>query len=373
MHKIVFSLLLVGSVLAARADPLPKNFSHPSRIRYDGQCLSIDDRDAFIFSAFFSYFRTPEPLWRDRFRRLKEAGCNAVETDVPDDFSPAHAAGLRDWLRLAEGEFGLYAIVELGGHGMGAVCPVIAPEQITRKPPGHPGVILVGIQGAGAADLRSLYRAAITGGIEVPIFACGAKECRQSEDPLLSQVFDSVNAHPRFDLDATARDLAALEAAQVDAPAMISELQGGPDAILAVQDGATILNCAAPPEGSKGDGDNFSAMAAVGRMLRDRGAAFARSYPVKCQAETGDPDVTVAARRTREGATYLFFRNRSDAASKHGTAAIWLQGRGEAGVDYALKPFGFKILYMAPGARWPFESGRDVPSQEPGIGVEWLP
>ncbi len=112
-------------------------------------------------------------------------------------------------------------------------------------------------------------------------------------------------------------------------------------------------------------------------MLRERGAALARSHPVRCQAETGNPEVTVTARRTREGATYLFFRNHSRAKSRHGAAAVWLQGKGEVGVDYVLEPLGFKMLYLAAGVRWPFESGQNVRAQgagaNPQTGVALLP
>jgi len=349
-----FCLTLLGLALAARADPPPKVFSHPSRIRYDGQCLSIDDQDVLIFSGSFDPSRFPRPLWRERFRQIREAGCNAVEIKVPKNM-----ADLADWLRLSRDEFGLYSIVCPAADAAAALAPAIAAGQITRQPAGRPGVILVQIEGA---DLPSLYRQLIAGGIDVPLFTCGMKECRDSADPLLSQVFDSVSAGSRIDLDAV--EIADLESAQVDAPAMISGLFGPSAALAALENGATILNCDVPA-------------ASIGRMLGERGAALARSHPVRCQAETGNPEVTVTARRTREGATYLFFRNHSPAGSRHGAAAVWLQGKGEVGVDYVLEPSEFKMLYLAPGVRWPFESGRNVRPEEPKenrqTGVAWLP
>src|SRR3954470_19933789 len=103
------------------------------------------------------------------------------------DFSHVDLTELRDWLRMASDEFGLYTIVrpgpyicaewDRGGypswlmtkrpadfkgktwlrsddpaylawckHWYDAVCPVIAAEQITRKPAGKPGVILFQIE-----------------------------------------------------------------------------------------------------------------------------------------------------------------------------------------------------------------------------------
>ena len=60
-----------------------KKFVHPERLCYDGSCMTIDGKDVFIYSAAFHYFRCPEELWRDRFRQIKEAGFNTVETYVP--------------------------------------------------------------------------------------------------------------------------------------------------------------------------------------------------------------------------------------------------------------------------------------------------
>ena len=79
--------ILAGSSLAL-ADGLPaKHFAHPDRIRYDGQCLTIDGQDTFIFSGEFHYFRTPKALWRERFRKIKDAHFNAVQTVVPWNIS----------------------------------------------------------------------------------------------------------------------------------------------------------------------------------------------------------------------------------------------------------------------------------------------
>ena len=47
-------------------------FLHPDRIRYDNRCLQIEGRDMFLLSGAFHYFRTPEPLWRDRMEKIRE-------------------------------------------------------------------------------------------------------------------------------------------------------------------------------------------------------------------------------------------------------------------------------------------------------------
>ena len=80
----------------------------------------------FILSAAFHYFRCPQELWRDRFRKIKEAGFNTVETYVPwnwhernmpksvDDYSQCNFDDLKAWLHMAHEEFGLYTIVRPG-------------------------------------------------------------------------------------------------------------------------------------------------------------------------------------------------------------------------------------------------------------------
>lgn len=179
----------------------PRRFPHPKRIRYDAQCLTIDGKDAFIYSGSFHYFRCPKELWRDRFQKIKDAGFNAVETYTPwnwhereipkspDDFSKiTRLQDLDDWLTLA-GEFGFYIIARPGPyicaewdnggfplwlsalkkpatplhkegwmrsddpvflawtkHWFDAVCPIIAKHQVTRQAPGKPGVILVQVE-----------------------------------------------------------------------------------------------------------------------------------------------------------------------------------------------------------------------------------
>jgi hypothetical protein len=460
MNPFLNALRFCPAILAAaaclRAQAPAKVFPDPDRIRYDGQCFTIDGADLFIFSGAFHYFRCPKPLWRERFQRMKEAGCNAVETYVPwnlseprppsspDDFSQIDLADFRDWLRMAHDEFGLYTIIRPGPyicaewdgggfprwllakrpadrkpwlrsddpdflawsrHWYGAVCRVIAAEQVTRKPRGHAGVILFQIENEfdlygdipeaqRAPHLRALYEAAVHGGIEVPIFTCWTRQCRGSSDPELSQVFDAFNAYPRFQIDETGKQIALLQARQPDAPTMISELQGGwfanvggllsedqpgltaeqinAHTLLAIEKGASVLNYYmifggtnfglwagrglvssydydAPIREPGGVGSKYLAVAAIGRMLRDHGAALARSRPLLCQAETGSADVSISARRSRDGATYLFVRNHSVGSARNGSAVVWIDRGNEMQIDYELAPMGFRILRIPSG------------------------
>src|SRR3954465_13928222 len=125
MRRLTALLLLFITTTTPAAD---RNFPHADRIRYDGQCLTIDGRDTLIFSGAFHYFRVPKELWRDRFTKIKAAGFNAVETYVPwnyyepklprdlNDVSQLHFADLVEWMKMAHEEFGLYTIVRPGPY-----------------------------------------------------------------------------------------------------------------------------------------------------------------------------------------------------------------------------------------------------------------
>jgi len=269
--------------------PAPQ-FPHPERIRYDGHCLQIEGKDFFLSSAAFHYYRTPLALWRDRFQKIKDAGFNTVETYVPwnwherdlpsglDDFSKVDLSEFEAWLKMAQDEFGFYTIVrpgpficaEWGGggyprwlakfnpwtgkefwlrsgddahiawsvHWYEAVSKVFAREQITRKPKGAKGIILVQIENeydyhkAPAAEkeklLRALFDTVKKAGVDVPMFTCLTRETRGSADPLLSQVFDSDNYYVALDgAPGCAQRMMSLRARQPNAPGMVTELQGG--------------------------------------------------------------------------------------------------------------------------------------------------
>ena len=277
-----------ASLMAQTPAETSKQFSHPDRISYDGQCLTIDGRDTFVRSAEFHYFRVPRELWRDRFEKIKEAGFNAVDTYVPwnwherempaglNDFSKVDLSEFKAWLDMAQNEFGFYTIVRPGPficaewagggyprwlakfapatgtnfwlrsaddsdiawsvHWYDAVCKVIAQEQITRKPKGGKGIILMQIENEydafkcadKAKMLRALYEAARNSGVNVPIFTCLTRECRGSTDPVLSQVFDCDNYYVGLTAaPSCAQRMMSLRAKQPDAPGFVTELQGG--------------------------------------------------------------------------------------------------------------------------------------------------
>lgn len=257
-------------------------------VTYNSNCLNIDGKETFVYSAAFHYFRCPKELWRDRFQKIKAAGFNTVETYIPwnwhernmpkdiNDYSQIDFSDLKEWLKMAQTEFGLYTIVRPGPficaewagggyprwlakfkpdhltdywlrsndpehvkwslHWYKAVGKFIAGEQITKKRKGEKGIILVQIENEYDADgskdktkfLQSLYRSVRGASINVPIFTCLTEQCRGSKDSLLSDVFDCDNYYVGLnDAISCAKRMADLKRKQPNAPGFVTELQGG--------------------------------------------------------------------------------------------------------------------------------------------------
>jgi Glycosyl hydrolases family 35 len=288
ISQAILSAILAASAIAEDPSPAltPRTFSHPDRIRYDEQCLTIDGKDMFIYSGAFHYFRCPKELWRDRFQKIKDAGFNTVETytpwnwhefqmpESPEDFSKITGfQDLEDWLTMAE-EFGLYTIIRPGPyicaewdnggfplwlsavksshsmrsddptflkwskHWYDAVCPIIAKHQITRKAPGQPGVILVQVENEYDSakfpdqvkinQVKALAEYTRANGIDVPLITCWTKQVRGSNDPVLRQIFDCCNFYPRWNVvHELGAKIPELRREQPDAPLATTELQGG--------------------------------------------------------------------------------------------------------------------------------------------------
>lgn len=258
------------------------------KITYNGNSLTIDGKETFVYSAAFHYFRCPKELWRDRFQKIKAAGFNTVETYAPwnwhernmpkniKDYSQVDFSELQEWLQMAQTEFGFYTIVRPGpficaewagggyprwlakfkpnnlnefwlrsnnpdylkwaAHWYKAFGTFIAGEQITQKPKGEKGVILVQIENEfdnhDSKDkpgiLKSLYTSLKNVGVNVPIFTCLTSQTRGSKDNVLSQVFDCDNYYVGLnDAISCAKRMSDLKHKQPNAPGFVTELQGG--------------------------------------------------------------------------------------------------------------------------------------------------
>ncbi|WP_195471504.1 beta-galactosidase [Bacteroides xylanisolvens] len=266
-------------------------FIHPDRIRYDRQCIQIEGKDVFLFSAAFHYFRVPQPLWADRFRKLKDGGFNCVETYIPwnwherkmprspQDESCLDMKELDDFLKMAE-DFGLYVIVRPGPyicaewsgggfpqwimqkkpakttfdtwlqsndpefmrwneHWYRAVCRVVAPHQLTRKEKGHTGVIFFQVENefnrikwfpkeAKKDYLIQLTQIVRKYEIDVPVITCWTDEARNVEEGVLNGVVDMVNSYPRWEIEKNFGRLINQQLrTQPGKPLISGELQGG--------------------------------------------------------------------------------------------------------------------------------------------------
>lgn len=289
--SLLFFVLTVFALQAEDKKQISESnvfFPHPEKISYDSSCLRIDGEEIFIYSAAFHYFRTPKELWRDRFAKIKEAGFNTVETYVPwnlhelnmpknlDDYSQIDFTDFIDWLHMAQNEFDLYTVARPGAficaefaggayprwlakhrpddvegfwlrsadsryldwhdHWYNAVCKVISQEQITRKPKGEKGIILMQIENEynhhkaenKESALKRMYKAVKDADVDIPIFTCMTIECRGSKDPVLSQVFDCDNYYVgQKDAVTCAKRMQSLKHQQPHAPGFVTELQGG--------------------------------------------------------------------------------------------------------------------------------------------------
>ncbi|KAJ8977163.1 hypothetical protein NQ317_003103 [Molorchus minor] len=54
-----------------------------SGLNADKPYFTLNDKNITIYSGALHYFRVPKPYWRDRLRKMRAAGLNAVETYVP--------------------------------------------------------------------------------------------------------------------------------------------------------------------------------------------------------------------------------------------------------------------------------------------------
>jgi len=447
MRKIILCGVLAAACLPMASGQQLK-FIDPNRITYDGQCFRVNKQDTFIYSGAFHYFRCPQALWPDRFKKIKAAGFNTVETYIPwnyhetdapanlDDYTKVHLRECQEWIQMAIDQFGLNVIVRPGPyicaewatggfpqwlmkykpadfkgdwlrsddptflawakHWYRAVCRALERFQITRRPPGKPGIIMFqleneydyagGTSEAHAAQVKALEQQAYDGGIEVPFVTCWTKQARSSFDGQLSFVMDTCNFYPRYDVGSIAASLAKLKKEQPSAPEMVMELQGGwfseNGGLLAedqeginaaqitnltlycIQNGVSALNYYmlfggttfgdwtppnittsydyfAPIREDGALGEKYRAVSAIGAMLKEYGARLVRSTPTPIEAKTSDPTVEVALRFDTTGARIIFVRNTSTTKAVEGEASF----PGMA-FHYDLPAFGSKILYV---------------------------
>lgn len=436
-----------------RNQSFPKQFPNPDRIRYDGQCMTIDGKDVFIYSAAFHYFRCPQALWRDRFRKIKEAGFNTVETYVPwnwhernmpknvNDFSKCDFTDLKAWLKMAQEEFGFYTIVRPGPficaewaggahprwlgkfcpekyetsfwlrsdnpenikwskHWYDAVCPIFAAEQITNKPKGSKGIILVQLENeyiyfdmaseGKIRFLKALYQAAKSNGINVPLFTCVTPEARDCKDPQISQVFDMDNQYVWWNMQEAKTRIEDLKRQQPDAPAFVCELQGGwfstvggrlsedsyldgrharGMALMAMAGGSTGLNYymffggthfagwgarrmttsydyGAALKENGGVGEKYLATKAIGEFLNIHGSRLSRAQAIEFTTESASADLEFGMRRAADGTQFVFVLNKNKKEPFSGEIKLIPQNQQSITFNCELGALDSKVLVL---------------------------
>ncbi|HEV2348276.1 MAG TPA: beta-galactosidase [Terriglobia bacterium] len=250
-----------------------EQFDNPHFIRYDARCFTINDQDAFIFSAAFHYPRCPRELWRDRLQKLKRARFNTLETYVFWNYhepveGQTDLSEFEDFVKLVH-EMGFWMIVrpgpyvcaewDAGGfphwviakqfplrsnhpqslqtsdHWYSQVLPVISRHQVTRGGP----IIMMQVENEydywpklpdaeRKAYIRALAEMAWTGGIDVPLITCWTKQARENADIEMARIMDTCNFYPRWRIvKEVLPALAKLRREEPASPLGVTELQGG--------------------------------------------------------------------------------------------------------------------------------------------------
>jgi hypothetical protein len=444
--------------------------ARPDAVRYDAHGLIIDGKPTQVYSGAFHYYRCPKPLWRERFQKIKEAGFNAVETYVswnvhesqppadPKDFSKIDMTDLVDWMRMAHDEFGLNTIIrpgpyicaewQFGGyprwlytkfpakaangrpawlrsddpsyldwsqHWMDAVCKVVVPEQVSRKPAGAKGVILFQIENeydywgmpddAKVTHLKRLHRDARAAGITVPIFTCWTHNARNSTDVDLADTFDAVNLYNRTDIAGASKNMRDARKSQPGKPGMVAELQGGWFAnvggqlsedqggldapqinaitMAAIAHGASITNFYmlfggshfgplagrdkpatydynAPIRESGAVGDRYAKVKGIGAMLAQWGDSLVVADPVAVAKSEGGDGIEFVVKRNPAGESFVFAFNKDRKTGKSGAATLTLADGASLKVAYNLEGFGYQVCRLASG-------------ESDTTGKKWLP
>ena len=439
-------------------------FLCPDRVRYDSRCLQIEGQDVFLLSGTMHYFRTPQPLWRDRLEKIKAMGFNGVETYVPwnwherempsspDDFSKMDLRELDDFLTLAE-EVGLYTIVRPGpyicaewsgggfpqwlmqkrpaqtlhevwlqsmdpeflrwnDHWYEAVARVVAPHQLSRKPRGAYGVVLMQVENEfnrikwfprseKRQYLEHMAQQLRRGGIEVPLISCWTDEARNVQSGALNGVVDMVNSYPRWQIrKGFGRLINQQLKSQPGKPLIGGELQGGWSSDLrtalswdmdgqtpaqtqnitlyALQRGFCALNYymlvgstnlddwAARNQTASYDfaaaigedgtlNERYYRLQALATFIKEHGTRIARSRIEPVQYQTTDTLVELLVRRHPDGTRYLFVRTEEHSGPHRGQLKIKREklkiNNDTLTIDFNLEPFGSVVYVLSPSAQ----------------------
>ncbi|GAB1867156.1 Beta-galactosidase [Camponotus japonicus] len=114
MWSLVFVTILALSSAVSETVNLPSNdtWQYSFGVDYENNQFLLDGKPFRYVSGSFHYFRAPRQYWRDRLRKMRAAGLNAVSTYVewslhepePGQFNWAGDADLIEFLNIAQEE-----------------------------------------------------------------------------------------------------------------------------------------------------------------------------------------------------------------------------------------------------------------------------
>ncbi|XP_018406225.1 PREDICTED: beta-galactosidase-like [Cyphomyrmex costatus] len=83
MWSLMFVTILASSSVMSETINLPNNvWRYGFDVDYDNNQFLLDGKPFRYISGSFHYFRTPRQYWRDRLRKMRAAGLNAISTYV---------------------------------------------------------------------------------------------------------------------------------------------------------------------------------------------------------------------------------------------------------------------------------------------------
>ncbi|XP_012059534.1 PREDICTED: beta-galactosidase [Atta cephalotes] len=113
MWSLMFVTILALSRAMSETINLPNNeWQYSFHVDYENNQFLLDGKSFQYISGSFHYFRTPRQYWRDRLRKIRAAGLNAISTYVewslhepePGQFNWTGDADLVNFLNIAQEE-----------------------------------------------------------------------------------------------------------------------------------------------------------------------------------------------------------------------------------------------------------------------------
>ena len=235
-------------------------------------------------------------------------------------------------------------------------------------------------------------------GIDIPLTTCMTDNPEfRRDDFLRNNVIETRNTYPKFSMGAMLRDIGMLDRYQPEKFKMITELQGGwfsqvggqlseeqgfnethinHVTLFAWEHGFTVTNYYmgfggtnfgdwaaetitttydydAPLANAEESPNDISPSKGLGNFIAEHGPKLARSDFEPIRITDGDnPSVHVASRRAADGSRYIFIRTERRIGSIQGTMKLKTPDPDglTIEVNYALGPFGSKVLYLPLGA-----------------------